>query len=231
MKKIILKYFLIGLIVLPINSIAQDSTWVRGIRLGCDLSRFAVPYTQTGSEAAMEFSIDTEWKPKYFATGELGFGKIHLSNDFINYKSNTIYGRIGYDKNILKHDSPNYKDMFFYGYRYGMAMVRQEITSFTIADSLWGPVNGSYPPKTVFHHWAELVGGIRLSITNSIFLGFSGRLRIKLFSQKDVVYPFNIPGFGNGAKKVTMGFNYSLYIQIPVKKVKLTKAESAKLKE
>jgi hypothetical protein len=222
------KYFIIVLLIIPSFSFAQDSTWVRGIRIGCDLSRFALPLTQPNRKAAVEFSIDTEWKPKFFPTGELGFESAQVSNEVINYRSNSIYGRIGFDKNIIKNDNSKFKDMFFVGYRYGISMVHQEINSFTIKDPYWGNVTGSYAPKTLFCHWVELVGGTRAALTNYLFIGFSGRIRFKLYAQKDINYPFVIPGFGNGSKKVIVGFNYSLYFQIPVKKEKITKVTSKK---
>jgi hypothetical protein len=228
--KTILKYISFVVLISPVYSFAQDSTWIKGIRLGCDLSRFVLPLTQPDRKAAVEFSIDMEWKPSIFPTAELGFENVQIDNDNIDYKSNSIYGRIGYDRNILKNDNSRFRDMFFVGYRYGLAMVHQEIQSYTIADpyKTWGSVTSSYPAKTTFHHWVELVGGTRAALTNCIYLGLSARVRLKLYSQKDINDPFVIPGFGNGSKKIVLGFNYSLYFQIPVKKVKIIKTELEK---
>lgn len=203
---------------------------MRGIRLGCDVSRFALPFMQPDRKAAIEFSIDTEWKPNFFPTGELGFENIQISNDYINYRSNAVYARIGYDKNILKHDAPRYRDMFFYGYRYGVSVLHQEVSSFTIKDSLWSDFSGDFPAKTLQAHWLELVFGTRASLTNAIFIGFSARVKLKVYSQKDVNYPYVIPGFGNGKNTINFGFNYSVYFQIPVKKVKIEKKSVAESK-
>lgn len=221
--KNILNYFLTVLILLSLPKIvhSQDSTWVRGIRLGCDLSRFVLPFTQPDRKAAIEFSIDTEWKPKFFPTAELGFENVKISNENIGYKSNSIYARIGFDKNILKNDNNRHADMFFIGYRYGISVINQEVYSFSINDTLWGNVNGSYPAKIMQHHWLEFVAGTRAALNNVIFMGFSARVRLKVYSQKDINFPFVVPGFGSGEKKMTIGFNYSIYFQVPVKKVKI----------
>jgi len=187
------------------------------------MSRFILPFTQPDRKAAVEFSIDTEWKPKFFPTGEIGFENVKISNENIGYKSNSIYARIGYDKNILKNDNNRFADMFFVGYRYGISIVNQEIYSYTINDKYWGNVNGSFPAKTLQHHWLEMVFGTRAALTKMLYLGFSMRIRLKVYSQKDINYPFVIPGFGNGENKMNIGFNYSLYFQVPVKKVKIKK--------
>jgi hypothetical protein len=176
------------------------------------------------SRKAVEFSIDTEWKPKYFPTAELGFENVNYKNDFINYKSNAIYTRIGYDKNILKNDNKRYADMFFVGYRYGFSLLHQEVISYTLNDVYQGIISEkNIPSKTLQTHWLEFVVGTRAAITNAIFLGFSLRTHLRIYSQKDVIYPYVIPGFGSGEKKLTIGLNYSLYFQIPVMKVSYKK--------
>jgi hypothetical protein len=221
-------FILLPAALLCLNSFAQEDTasvkvkqteWTRGIRLGCDVSRFVLPYTQKGRKA-VEFSIDTEWKPRLFLTGEAGFENVSLSNDYINYTSNGFYVRAGYDKNVMKHDAPQYHDMFFIGLRYGMSLMEQQVNSYTITDSIWGNVDGSYSSKMIHTHWLEFVSGIKAEITKSIYIGFSARVRLRLFSTKDVTYGYANPGFGNGSNRLNVGFNYSIYYQIPIMKVR-----------
>lgn len=214
--------------LLSFSSAAQTDTsvlkvkpteWVRGIRLGCDLSRFTLPFVQKGRKA-IEFSIDTEWKPKLFVTAEAGFENVSISNTYIDYQSNGFFVRAGYDKNVMKHDAPQFHDMFFVGFRYGIGIMQQEVKSFVIDEDYWGDVIGSYAPKVIQVHWLELVAGVKAEITKTIFLGFSARIRYKLFSTKAINYGYTYPGFGNGEKKLNIGFNYSIYYQIPLMKVK-----------
>jgi hypothetical protein len=221
MNKII--YIFISILLLIQNkSKAQDTIWVRGVRLGYAVSSLALPFINTNRKAAVEFSIDTEWKPGLFPTGELGFENDKFSNDNINYRSNSIYLRAGYDRNMLKPNHEKLKDMFFYGFRYGFSLVHQETLSYTMADSCWGSLSGSFPAKTLQHHWAEFGAGVRVAITSTIFMGFTGRVKLMLFRQKDLNYPYIVPGFGNGANKMNFGFDYSLYFMLPLKKVKLS---------
>jgi len=228
--KSILKFIFILLpaTLLSLNSIAQKDTssvktkqteWTRGIRLGCDLSRFLLPYMQKGRRA-VEFSIDTEWKPRLFLTGEAGFENVSLSNKYISYTSNGFFVRAGYDKNVMKHDAPQYHDMFFIGARYGMSIMEQQVGSFVIEDKYWGDVTGSYSSRMIHTHWVEFVSGIKAEITKSIFVGFSARIRFRLFSTNAINYGYAYPGFGNGDNRLTVGFNYSIYYQIPIMKVK-----------
>jgi hypothetical protein len=217
------------LLLLSLDSSAQTDTsaqklpqseWVRGIRLGCDLSRFALPYVQKGRKA-IEFSIDSEWKPKLFVTAEAGFENVSISNSYINYESNGFFARVGYDKNVMKHDAPQFHDMFFIGFRYGLSMMQQEVKSFVINDGYWGTdVSGSFPSKIIHVHWLEFVTGVKAEITKTIFLGFSARIRYRLFSTKAINYGYTYPGFGSGENKLIVGFNYSIYYQIPIMKVK-----------
>jgi hypothetical protein len=113
-----------------------------------------------------------------------------------------------------------FHDMFFVGFRYGIGIMQQEVKSFVIDEDYWGDIIGSYAPKVIQVHWLELVAGVKAEITKSIFLGFSARIRYKLFSTKAINYGYTYPGFGNGEKKLNIGFNYSLYYQIPLMKVK-----------
>lgn len=226
----ILKYFYVLLLLglFSLNAYGQTDTsavktkpvvWTRGIRLGCDVSRFLLPYTQKGRKA-IEFSIDTEWKSRLFLTAEAGFENVSLSNNYIDYTSNGFYVRAGYDKNMMKHDAPQYNDMFFIGFRYGMAIMEQQVNSYTIEDKYWGNVSGDYSSKMIHTHWLEFVSGLKAEITKSIFIGFSARLRFRLFSTKAINYGYAYPGFGNGDNRLNIGLNYSIYYQIPIMKVR-----------
>jgi hypothetical protein len=174
----------------------------------------------------IEFSIDTEWKRRLFITGEVGYDNVTLNNDKVNYASNGIYARIGYDKNILKHDDPKARDVFAIGFRYGMAVIHEDMKSFTISDEYWGNVSESLSAKTMQAHWLEMLPSIKTHLFNNMFLGFSARLRFMVYAGKNTNYPYVYPGYGNGEKKFNVGFNYSLYYQIPLMKVKAKKKES-----
>lgn len=225
-------FILITIVLSITDCFAQDTVqWTRGLRFGCDLSRFIVNELQPGRKA-MEFSFDTEFKSNKFATLEIGTEKTTKENDRISYKSNGYYGRIGIDFNILKKDKlEKGRDVVFIGLRYGYYNVNQQVNSFAIP-SLYAPdtLKGSYSSKNLFGHWAEVGFGLKVEVLNNLFLGASVRGRFLIYSKKDINFPYYIPGFGNGANSSNFGVNYSIYYQIPLMKVKPKKVAKKNLK-
>jgi hypothetical protein len=192
--------------------------WVRGIRLGCDVSRFGVPFLQKG-RTATEFSIDTELKRNFTPTFEAGFENSKVNNDRIGYTSNGIYGRIGFDYNILKREDPTSRNSFFIGARYGFSASKQT-TNWNIAGDYFGTTPKGSSSDIIGTHWMELVVGLKVEVLKNLFFGWSLRERI-LFSTTSVEnYPYAIPGYGNGGKGSYLGLNYSVYYSIPLMKVK-----------
>jgi hypothetical protein len=221
----IVKLFFIAIWVISFNGQAQivqptekSYEWVRGIRIGCDVSRFGLPFFQKG-RTATEFSIDTELKRNFTPTFETGFENSKINNDRITYSSNGIYGRIGFDYNILKHEDPTNRHSFFVGIRYGFAASKQQ-TTWNIEGDYWGKTPNGSSSDIIGTHWMELVVGLKVEVLKNFFLGWSLRERI-LFSSTSVEnYALAIPGYGNGGKSSNLGMNYSLYYSIPIMKVK-----------
>lgn len=227
------KLFFLTLWLVSHNGTAQvlntekSYEWVRGIRLGCDLSRFGVPFFQNG-RTATEFSIDTEIKRDLFPTFELGFENSKVNNDRITYKSNGLYGRVGVDYNILKRENPTSRNVFFVGMRYGFSAAKQE-TDWNIKPGYWEGAPSGSSSDILGTHWMELATGLKVEVLKNFFLGWSIRGRI-LFSGTDVEnYPYAIPGYGNGAKGANLGMNYSIYYSIPLMKVKVVEKSSKNL--
>ena len=218
------KFSLTLLLFLNINSYSQTKAkeksyeWVRGIRLGCDLSRFGLPIFQKG-RIATEFSIDTELKRNFTPTFEAGFENSTVNNDRITYKSNGIYGRLGLDYNILKREAPSNRHSFFVGARYGFSASKQT-TNWNISGDYFAITPNGSSSDIIGTHWMELVVGLKVEVVKNLFLGWSLRERI-LFSTTGVEnYPYAIPGYGSGGKASNLGLNYSVYYSIPLMKVK-----------
>jgi hypothetical protein len=214
-------FILITIVLSTTNCFAQDTAqWTRGLRFGCDLSRFLVHEFQS-ERNAMEFSFDTEYKSNKFATLEIGLEKATKENNRISYKSDGYYGRLGIDFNILKKDKlEKGRDVVFVGFRYGYYRVNQQVNSFMNpgfypSDTL----RGSYSSKSLYGHWAEVAFGLKVEVLKNLFLGASIRGKFMLYAKKDINYPYYMPGFGNGANNANFGINYSVYYQIPLMKV------------
>lgn len=219
------KLFFFAILVFSNNGKAQiipiekSYEWVRGIRLGCDISRFGLPIIQKGRNAA-EFSIDSELKRNFYPTFEAGFENSTLNNDRITYKSNGIYGRLGFDYNILKRDDPTSRNAFLVGIRYGFSASKQT-TDWNIEDNYWGKAPNGSSSDIMGTHWMELAIGLKVEVLKNLFLGWSIRERILFSSTKVNNYSYAIPGFGNGANRSNLGMNYSIYYSIAIKNVKV----------
>lgn len=230
----IVRFTLSLLLAVPFNLNAQEKTvnvdWERGIRLGCDLSRFALSTFQP-ERKGIEFSIDTEWKRNLFVTAEVGAEKVSDKSNRIDYTSNGFYGRIGIDHNIFaRHDNPQSKDIVYVGVRYGFYSVTQRTDSYFIPEGYWGNTSGSLATETLTGHWIEGVFGVKVELLKNMFLGLSARGRFLIFSQKNLNYPDYMPGFGDGSNKFNYGLNYSVYYQLPLMKVKAKPVEKKNVK-
>jgi len=220
--KKIASFTLVTILLNTLSCLSQDSTvWVRGMRFGCDISRFAL-YQLNHDRKDIEFSFDTEVKHNLFATAEAGVEFSSKESDLISYKSSGAYGRIGVDYNILKRDKyQKGRDLVFVGFRYGFYEMVQQTDKYTIPGPYFGDtVTGSYPSKNLNGHWVELVFGIKVEIVKNLFLGASLRGKILIYSTKDINFPYYMPGYGNGGNTTNFDANYSIYYQIPIMKVK-----------
>jgi hypothetical protein len=198
----------------------QDSlAWVRGIRVGCDLSRFGL-YLVNQDRKALEFSGDTEIKRNLFGTIELGTESSTKQSNILSYTSSGAYARVGIDYNILKKDKMEKgRDLVFVGFRYGYSFMKQRTDSYIIPGPL-DTVRSSYPSVNLSGHWVEAVFGLKVEVLRNLFLGASLRGRILLYSTKNINFPYYVPGYGKGGNKTNFGANYSIYYQIPLMKVK-----------
>jgi len=231
--------FILTTIVLnTYNCKAQDSIgWVRGLRFGCDLTRFALTQFQP-ERKAVEFSFDTEAKRNLFTTIEVGMERTSKVNDRLSYKSTGIYTRLGVDYNILGHDNlEKGRDIVYIGIRYGYFSITQQMDNFIIpgyyANDTVSP-SGRASSQNLNGHWIEPVFGLKVEVLKNLYLGASLRGRILLYSKKGNLgtFPCYMPGFGNGANKSNFGVNYSIFYQIPIMKVKAkAKAKAIKVKE
>lgn len=213
---------ILTVILLSTGSIfGQDSIpWTRGIRLGCDVSRFTLGEFQPGRKG-IEFTIDTEVKSNLYVTLEAGIEGAIRNNDRIRYKSNGYYGRIGFDYNMLKLKDSHHKDMVYVGARYGYYSIEQQTDWYMVPNPLISgdTLVGSIPPANLNGHWLEGVFGVKVELFRNFYLGTSMRLRSLIYTKKGANFPLFNPGYGNGSKKLNFGLTYTISYQIPFMKV------------
>jgi len=215
-----LKYFFsIGALLLFSGILFAQSERVKGLRLGVDISRFALPYIQAEHEG-YEVSADFEIKRDIYLAGEYGVESINLEKETHNYISDGYYFRAGFDKNFMKSEDPSEYEMVFGGLRYGFASQTHSGNTIIIYDPYWvSESSANLSDAACQTHWIEIVGGIKVELFRNFFMGWSVRGRIRLaHSGYSIMEPYNVPGYGNGAKKSNLGLNFSLYYRIPLYK-------------
>lgn len=208
------------IIILCFLSVANaQETRTRGLRIGYDISRLALLYIEP-ERKALEFSADFEIKRNFYLTSETGTQKYAITDTLYNYTSVGPYVRFGLDYNILKNRADNQYEMVFGGLRYGYSRLQHSADNILISDNYWGEGDiTAFENATIHAHWIEAVGGVRAELFKHVFIGWSFRWRIMLYQSKlPVMKPIYIPGYGRGEKKSVIGFNYYVYISIPLGK-------------
>lgn len=213
-------FFSIIIFIVFLSSItnAQEER-IKGLRLGYDISRLAL-YIVEPERTAFELSADFEIKQNFYLTAEGGMQKYRLTETLYNYNSDGYYTRIGMDYNILKNRAKNQYEMVFGGFRYGYSKLNHTADNIIIGTNYWG--NGDITEldnTTINAHWIEALAGVRAELFKNVFIGWSFRWRIMLYqSRVAVMKPIYIPGYGKGEKKSVIGFNYYIYVRIPLGK-------------
>lgn len=221
--KAILKYIIsLVLFVLVLQTNAQEELErQKFVRVGADLSRFALPYIHEFGLSGAEFSLDGEVRYDLFPTIEAGFNKIDDQTDFHDYSMNGNYMRIGLNYNMINYRHRLDRNIFFIGARYAFANYSHQADRISI-ENIWGEFETSLPKTDLKNQWFESLIGIRGEIVKNLYMGYTIRVKAML-NKPDYgsFMPFWIPGFGKSTKNWTMGMSYSIFYAIPIKNPKL----------
>jgi len=195
----------------------KQGSRVRGPRIGYDLAGLILLYSEP-ERKIYTFSVDYEAWQDIYPVMEFGYQNVVLTRDNYRYGSSGIYARAGVDVNLYEYEKPNVYEMFYAGFRYGIGYMTHEAENIVIPDDYFeGINNGIQEVNEINAHWVSLVGGIRVELFKNVFMGWSVLANIKLFQIEDVsMVPYNIPGFGDGNKKTSILFNYSIAYRLPL---------------
>ena len=157
-----------------------------GVSVGVDLlgagQRVLSDYGQ------YEASLRLNLRGRYFPVVELGIGEADADDvtTSVRYKTRAPYGRVGCDFNLLRNKH--------------------------VPDPVWGGT-ASYSATDVEAKacWAEVCGGIDVTIWRFVHMGWMVRYRARLSQSHGTVgEPYYIPGFGrNGSSRIGATFNLS----------------------
>ena len=150
--------------------------------------------------------------------GLLSFNKNYSDSlKSYDYNENGSFFRTGFDYKFFQNQIENKINYIYVGARYSQSQLKHSGSNIKIADNTWGERITEFP-ETIYHlRWLELIGGIRVSLTKYIALGWT--LRLKFAIQKDKenkTVPYYIPGYGKGGNSKVIDFSYTLYFTIPI---------------
>jgi hypothetical protein len=205
--------------------IKKDTSFYKtsgGLRIGVDISRFALLYFQP-YRTDVTIQADAQLNKNIYAALETGFNRTAHTDTAYSYKGSGAYVTLGVDYDFLKKREPSEKNMVYGGIRYGFARNTYEVPFYNIKNEYWGSnIQGFFPKTSITAHWIELVFGLRVEVLKNFFLGWGVREKILISSSADdATPPLVIPGFGNGKKKSQFDMTYTVSYYIPLYKVKL----------
>jgi len=209
----------------PVIAKIPDSTYLStgGIRIGLDISRFALLYFQP-YRTDVTVQADVRLGQKIYGAIETGWNRTsHTTDSTYSYKGSGIYSTIGIDYDFMKKKETTEQNMLYGGIRYGIARNSYEIPHYLMTNDYWdATIEGSYPKTTITAHWIELVFGLRVEAAKNLFLGWGVREKIMIHNNApDSHPPIVIPGYGSGTKRSQFDMTYTVSYLLPLYKVKV----------
>jgi hypothetical protein len=203
------------LCIIPLGVNGQD-TIDFPLRLGAGAALFSPVSAAAGLyPMGVEINGFYDLNERFSVAVDGGFSSFMHENYNYRYENDGFYFRMGTDYNLL---NPLLARGSYYAgisLRYGLSLFSQKVPSLEY-ENYWGSYQTS--DERSFHaaHFLEASPGIRAEIFNNFFIGWAVNIRMLVFSGTGKhMRAVDIPGFGNGSKPFSSGFNYYLSIRIP----------------
>lgn len=196
------------------------------IRFGAELTGIPSYFIFDVERFDFSLTLDTEIKTKYYPIIEAGWNQTKGAFDNFNYKSEGVFFKAGMNKNLLKNLAVNDRTAFIAGVRYAYSNYAQQYTNISLAGN-WGNIEGVYDSGKLNAHWMELVIGMQGEITKNLSLGYTVRVKQKVFFDDFGTFvPYMVPGYGRGNRNLNIGFNYYVSYAFPMKQLFKKKNEA-----
>jgi hypothetical protein len=190
------------------------------VRVGVDLSRFALPLIDEMNPTGWEVNMDAEINYRFFPTLEAGTSKINYQQTEIDYESKGNYMRIGFNYNMLNYKQRFDRNLFFIGARIGFTGYSQQIDKVSLSND-WGNIETSFPLTDLTAQWFEGVIGIKGELVKNLYMGYTIRVKQMLnHTEYNDITPYWVPGYGKGNQVRNLGMSYSIFYAFPIKNPK-----------
>ena len=205
------------------KALAQDTIqFPLKFRLGFEVAGSA-KYFYEKDKANLEgyFSLDLNEKiSAIFIAGRSDYSYArYRDTSFLmyDYRTKGVYFRAGFDFNLLKPDKSKGKYAVGIGFRYGISHFTYEIPEIT-HENYWGRSVTSVPSTDEWAHFIEVTPGVRAEVVKNLSMGWTVSLK-KMIDPGTGRHlkPVYLPGYGNGSKSFSPGFNYFIIWSIPFK--------------
>jgi hypothetical protein len=196
------------------DSLKKHSYIPSGIRIGTDLVSLIKTQVQDNFNG-WEINADVDFN-RYYLNFDYGSWARTFSSDSGSYLNDGKYWRVGIDVNFLLKDPD--RNMFFIGFRYGKANFSENLFIDTYDPFTLGRVTTNYSHSGIKANWFELTTGIRVKIYKIFWMGYTARFKFGLnYDDTEEIIPSDVPGYGRTDKDSYWGFNYQIFIRIPLR--------------
>lgn len=165
---------------------------------------------------AYEVALDYYLNGEVYAVGEMGTGTSNINYPDLKYQTNNTFLRFGLDKSMFVRKKPQDWGLGFFGFRYGLGMIRRNDAFYSTNDGLGGITTGIISADNFMAHWFELSGGMKVELFKGLFAGWTVRAKF-LLNQRALgdLKPAYIAGYGPGEKATA--FDYNFYIAYAIR--------------
>jgi hypothetical protein len=198
-----------------VDSLKRHSYIPSGIRIGTDVISLIKTQVQDNFNG-WEVNADVDFN-RYYLNFDYGSWGRTFSSDFGSYLNDGKYWRVGVDVNFLLKDPD--RNMFFIGFRYGKANFSENLYIIANDPFSGGQDTLDYAHTGIKANWFELTSGIRVKIYKIFWMGYTARFKFGLnYDNTEKIIPADVPGYGRTDKDSSWGFNYQIFIRIPLRK-------------
>ncbi|MGL1885646.1 MAG: DUF6048 family protein [Reichenbachiella sp.] len=150
---------------------------------------------------------------RFYLVGDLGLSKLSSTGDGFDYESEGNFFRVGPQINLMPYN--RLRSNIYFGLMYGHAEFSDEIEYQKSAGN-WPDANLSISNDKMKSNWFEMNLGLNARVYKNFYMGYVVRLKFaQNLSGAEVLYPYEIPGFGKGNSTTVFGFNYYITYRIP----------------
>lgn len=162
---------------------------------------------------SLTMSVDSY---RYLLTIDIGNWTKTSVDSATEFADSGHFYRLGVDANFLLNDPG--RNVFFFGLRYGHSSFSQDLTR-ALSNAVWGDTVLVQSTPNVKAHWLELASGIKVRVWDWVWLGYTASYKFRLKTPEDLaILPYDVPGFGRTFKPTVWGFNYYIFLRLPVRK-------------